>query len=298
MAEKLNFHDQIQRNKIKSVLLIFVIFAFFLILGYIVSIIYDPSLIFLIMSVSIIISLSYTLFSYYNSDKLALASVRAKPASQTEHRMLHHAVENMAIASGLPKPRVFVMESEQINAFASGRDPEHAVICVTTGCLRKLNKQQLEGVIAHEMAHIANFDIRFMTLTAVMIGMISILAEIFLRSLWFSNGRESKNAWLLVIGIALAILAPLVAHIVSFAISRKREFAADATGAKFTRYPAGLASALKAIKNEHITDKDKHNYAKAMAPLFISNPFSAKKLSGLFSTHPNIDERIKRLEAM
>ncbi|MEK6888610.1 MAG: M48 family metallopeptidase [Nanoarchaeota archaeon] len=301
MKEKLNFHDQIQKNKIKSIFLIFIIFIFFLALGYIIAILYDPSLIFFIMSISIIFSLCYTLFSYYNSDKIALASVNAKPANSSEYRLLHNAVENMAIASSLPKPRVYVMESDQINAFASGRSPEHAVICVTTGLLRKLNKHEMEGVIAHEMAHIANFDIRFMTLTAVMVGMISILAEIFLRSLWFSNmdNRDSRgNAILLIVGIALAILAPIVAQLVSLAISRKREFAADATGIKFTRYPAGLASALKAIKSEHISDKDKHHYAKAMAPLFISNPFSAKSISGLFQTHPPIDERIKRLEAM
>lgn len=301
MDKKLSFHDQIQRNKLKSIALMILIFAFFLVLGYIISVIYDPSLIFLIMSFSIIVSISYLLISYYNSDKIALASVRAYPASHTEHRMLHHAVESMSLASGLPKPRVYVMDSEQINAFASGRDPEHAVICVTTGLLKKLNKQELEGVIAHEMAHIANFDIRFMTLTAVMVGMISILAEIFLRSLWFSSGRDRdgrSQLILIIIGIALAILAPIVAQLVSLAISRKREFAADATGVKFTRYPKGLASALRAIKNEHISDKDKHHYAKAMAPLFISNPFSAKNISRLFSTHPPIDERIRRLEAM
>lgn len=301
MPERLSFEDQISKNKIKSVFLIGIIFIFFLILGFIISKILYPGYFFVIMIFSIIISLLYIVISYYNSDKIALVSVNAQPASAEKYRMLHHAVDNMAIASGLPKPRVYVMESSQINAFASGRDPQHAVICVTTGTLEKLNKQELEGVIAHEISHIANFDIRFMTLTAVLVGMISIAAEIFLRSLWFSgNSKEGgrANAILIILGIVFAILAPILAQLVSLAISRKREFTADATGVKFTRYPLGLSSALKKIKNEHVTDLDKKHYPKALAPLFISNPFSAKKLSEILSTHPNIDERIRRLESM
>src|SRR3989338_1182482 len=301
MSERLNFQDEIAKNKVKSVILMMLIGVFIIVLGFVISLFLDPALFFIIMIISIIISILYLVISYYNSDKIALASVRARPASQTMHRQLIHSVENMSIASGLPMPRVYVMESEQINAFASGRNPEHAVICVTTGALSKLSKQELEGVIAHEMAHIANFDIRFMTLAAVMVGIVSIAAEIFLRSLWFSgnNNRDSRGgAILMILGLVFAILAPIAAQLVSLAISRKREFTADATGVKFTRYPRGLADALKKIRNEHISEKDKHNYAKAMAPLFISNPFSAKKISGLFSTHPDVNERIKRLEAM
>ena len=246
--------------------------------------------------------MSYILISYYNSDKIAIASVRASPASRTHHKGFYDTVENMSIASGLPMPRLYVMPSSQINAFASGRDPHHAVICVTTGALEKLNKQELEGVIAHEMSHIANFDIRFMTLTAILVGMISIAAEIFLRSLWFSSGNNSKRdgraqAVLIVLGIIFAILAPIVANLVSLAISRKREFTADATGVKFTRYPTGLKNALTKIKHEHFSADDKHKFPKAVAPLFISDPFK-KKLRGLFSTHPDIDDRISKLERM
>lgn len=296
---KLSFEDEISRNKWKSFFMICLIFVFFLVLGAIISFVWDPSYFFVIMILSIVISIGYTLFSYYNSDKIALASVGAKPANSQQHRQLINSVESMSIASGLPMPRVYVMKSEQINAFASGRDPQHSVICVTTGALEKLNKQELEGVIAHEMSHVANLDIRFMTLTAVMVGMISILAEIFLRSLWFSGGNDErgKNGILIVLGIIFAILAPIVAHLVSLAISRKREFAADASGVKFTRYPPGLASALKKIKNESVPPADSKKYARAMAPLFISDPFK-QKIQGLFSTHPSIDERIKRLEAM
>lgn len=301
MAKK-SFYDQIRWNKIKSFILIFVIFIFFIILGFIISLILDPSYFFIVMIFATIFSLSYILISYHNADKIALASVRAKPASRTEHRMLYHAAESMSISSGLPMPRLYVMESEEINAFASGRNPENSIVCFTTGALKKLNKQELEGVVAHEMSHIANYDIRFMTLTAVLVGMVSIVSQLFLRSLWFSSvgqGRDARMQLILIlIGIVLAILAPIAAMIVSMAISRKREFAADATGAKFTRYPKGLASALKKIKNEHVSEKErKHRVSKSMAPLFISDPFK-RKVSGLMSTHPPIDERIKRLEKM
>lgn len=299
--ERLHFEDQIARNKLKSWALIGIIFFSFLVLGYFISFFLNAGYFFIIMIISIIVSLLYILISYYNSDKIALSSVAATPASQTQHRSLFHAAESMSLASGLPMPKLYIMESEQINAFASGRDPTHAVICLSSGALKKLNKQELEGVIGHEMSHIANYDIRFMTLVAVLVGMISIAAEIFLRSLWFSDSRGKDGraqAIMIILGILFAILAPIVAQLVSLAISRKREFVADAAAVKFTRYPAGLISALKKISGEHISKEDKHHYAKAMAPLFIANPFTRKSLSNLFSTHPPIEERIKKLEAM
>ncbi len=299
MAEKISFEDEITKNKIKSLILILIIAGFFVLLGYIIAKVLDPSYFFVVMIFSIIFSLSYTLISYYKSDKIAIMSVRAQPASRAHHKMFFDAAENMSIASGLPMPKLYVMNSEQINAFASGRNPQNSVICVTTGALQKLNKQELEGVIAHEMSHIANFDIRFMTLAAVLIGMISIVAEIFLRSLWFSgsSGDNKKHPFLIILGLIFAILAPLAANLVSFAISRKREFGADATGVKLTRYPTGLANALKKIKHEHISEQEKHKYPKAVAPLFISDPFK-KKFRNIFSTHPDVDERIRKLEAM
>lgn len=299
MAQKLSFEDEISKNKLKSVFLIGIIFVVFLIFGYIISRFYDPGIFFFIMILSIIISLIYILVGYYKSDKIALASVNAKPASHTEHRILYHAVENMALASGLPIPKAYVMESPEINAFASGRDPRHAVICVTTGALKKLNRQELEGVIAHEMSHIANFDIRFMTLVAILVGMISIAAELFLRTSHLSNrNRDGKaNLVLIILGIIFAILAPILTQLVSLAISRKREFGADATGVKFTRYPPGLASALKKIRDENIPLLESKKYPKAMAPLFISDPFK-KKFQNMLSTHPDINERINKIEAM
>jgi heat shock protein HtpX len=294
-----SFHDQIRNNKIKSFLLIIIIFVFFIVLGYIIALTLDPGLFFIIMIFATIFSLGYILVSYYNSDKIALASVKAKPASREHHRKFFHAAESMSLASGLPMPKLYVINSEQINAFASGRDPENAVICVTTGCLEKLDKHELEGVIAHEMSHIANYDIRFMTLVAVLVGMVSIIAQIYLRSLWFGGGRRDDRNGLIImlVAIAAAILAPIAAQLVSLSISRKREFTADATAVKFTRYPDGLKKALQKIKHEHQSEQDKKKYPKAVAPLFISDPFK-KKIKGMFSTHPSIDERIRKLEKM
>jgi len=303
MTGRLAFQDQIRNNKLKSVFLIVVIFVFFILLGFVISLALDPGYFFIIMIFATIFSLSYILISYYNSDKIALASVGAKKASREKHAKFFHAAENMAIASGLPKPRLYVMESSQINAFASGRDPKRAVICVTTGALEKLDKQELEGVIAHEMSHIANYDIRFMTLTAVLVGLISIVAQIYLRSLFFSSlsgghRRDDRaGAILMIVSIVAAILAPLFAHLVSLAISRKREFTADATAVKFTRYPPGLKKALQKIKHDHVSSEDRKRYSQAVAPLFISDPFK-KKIKGAFSTHPSIDLRIAKLERM
>lgn len=302
MTERVSFRDEIQKNKLKSFMLMAFMIVLLIAIGYIISLIFDPSYFFFIMILSIIISLGYTLISYYNADKIALASVKARPASKTEHREFFAAAENMSLASGLPMPRLYIMDSPQINAFASGRNPQNAVICATTGTLEKLSKQELEGVIAHEMSHIANYDIRFMTFTVVVIGMISIIAELFLRSLWFSSGdsrgRDGRaQIFLILIGVALSILAPILARLASLAISRRREYGADATGVKLTRYPPGLASALRKIKHEHLSEQDKHRYPKAVAPLFISDPFK-KKITNLFSSHPPIDARIAKLERM
>jgi heat shock protein HtpX len=259
---------------------------------------FDPGLFFIIMAFSSIFSIAYIFIGFYNSDKIAIMSVRAVPAGN-EHRQFINSVESLAIAAGLPTPKCYVMQSDQINAFATGRDPKNAVICVTTGALKKLNKVELEGVVAHEMSHIANYDIRFITIAAVVVGLISIVAEIFLRSLWFSNNSDNKNnnALILIIAIVVAILAPIISNLISLAISRKREFAADATAVKLTRYSPGLKSALQKIKNESVPAQDSKRYTKSMAPLFISDPFK-KKFMNLFSTHPDIDQRISLLSKM
>lgn len=297
--ERISFRQEISRNKLKSTMLLIVIFVVFLIVGYLVSFAFDPGLFFVIMAFSSIFSIAYIFLGFYNSDKIAIMSVRAVPAGN-EHRQFINSVESMAIAAGLPTPRCYVMQSDQINAFATGRDPKHAVICVTTGALKKLNKVELEGVIAHEMSHIANYDIRFITIAAVVVGLISVVAEIFLRSLWFSGGNndsKNNNALILVIAILVAIIAPIISNLISLAISRKREFAADATAVKLTRYSPGLRSALQKIKNDSVPAQDTKRYTKSMAPLFISDPFK-KKFMTLFSTHPDIDQRISLLSKM
>lgn len=295
MQDKISFYDQISRNKIKSIVLMAVIIAIFIALAYVIGLIYQQDA-FAILIIGVIISISYVLISYYSSDKIALASVNAKEASPIEYRQLHNIVEGLCLASGMPKPRIYIMPGNQINAFASGRDPNHSVICVTQGALEKLNKQELEGVLGHELSHVASYDIRFMTLTAVMVGMIAIISQIFLRSMWFrgsNNDRKGGNAILLIIGIALAILAPIVVQLVQLAISRKREYSADASSVKFTRTPTGLISALKKIKQEHEPLK----VSGALSPLFMADP-GKRDLSDIFQTHPNIASRIKILEQM
>ena len=293
--ERISFYDQIAANKRKSYFLMFLVFLVLILLGYVISMAVDPGYFFFIMIFSIIFSLSYILISYYNSDKIALASVNAKPADRRMSRQYYDSVEGLCLASGMPMPKLYVMDNEQINAFATGRDPNHAVVCVTAGALSKLNKGELEGVLSHEMSHIANYDIRFMTLVAVMVGMIAIISEIFLRSMWFkSNDRDSGKAGVifLILGIILAILAPIVVQLVQLSISRKREFTADATAVKFTRTPTGLIGALKKIKND-VPMKT----SKAVSSLFMSDP-KRSKFQNLFSTHPPLDERIKILEKM
>jgi heat shock protein HtpX len=289
MAERIDFRDQISRNNWKSLFLIFAIFLVFMGIGYFLSIFFDPGLFFVIMSISILVSLGYIWLGYYNSGKIAVASVGAKPASREHYRQYHDLVEGISIASGIPKPKLYVMESGQINAFASGRNPENAVVCVTTGALEKLDKKELEGVLAHELGHVANFDIRYMTIATIMVGMIAIASEIFLRSLWFHNGN-SKNAGLIIAGIAMAVIAPVIVKLVQMAISRRREYNADASAVKFTRYPQGLIGALKKIEAENYPEK---RIPKAVAPLFFSNPFR-----NLASTHPPIGKRIEILKRM
>lgn len=289
---RIDFRDQISRNKRNSVFLMIVIFLVIVGLGYVISLVFEPGYFFVIMSFAIIFSLSYILISYYNSDKIALASVKAKKASRAEYKQFFDLVEGLTIASGIKMPKLYVMPSEQINAFASGRDPEHAVICVTEGALKKLDKRELEGVLAHELSHIGNYDMRYMTLVAVMVGMIAIISQIFLRSLWFRGNNRNNNAGAIfvLIGIVMAILAPIVVMLVQLAISRKREYSADASAIKFTRYPGGLIRALEKIKQENQPEK---KVSKAVAPLFFANPFR-----DLGSTHPSIDKRIEVLKRM
>lgn len=246
-----------------------------------------------------------SLGSYYYSDKIILSISGAKKINKEDSPELFRIVENLSIGSGLPMPQIYITHDSSPNAFATGRDPKHAVVCATTGILEKLNKVELEGVIAHELSHIKNYDIRLMAIVAVLVGFVAIMADFFMRSLWFGGGKDSDrnsgNAQLifLAIGIALAIITPLIATLIQLAVSRKREFLADASGALLTRYPEGLASALEKIAADKTTAKYATN---ATAHLYIENPFKNKKtghiFSSLFNTHPPVEERIKILRSM
>ncbi|HEX8965146.1 MAG TPA: M48 family metalloprotease [Patescibacteria group bacterium] len=243
--------------------------------------------------------------SYYYSDKLVLATVGAKPIEKQDNPELFRIVENLAIGEGIPMPKIYIMQQPAANAFATGRDPKHAVICVTSGILQLLNKSELEGVIAHEMSHVKNYDTRLMGIVAILVGFVAILANMFMNNMWWGgfrrDDREDNNAQaiFLVIGIIFAILSPVVATLIQLAVSRKREYLADASGALLTRYPAGLANALEKIAKD---SRPLMGASNATAHLFIENPFKGKSattwFSSLFDTHPPIEDRIRILRSM
>ena len=256
--------------------------------------------------IALLIAVAFSAVGYYKSDDITLAISKARPATKEEFPYLYNVVEGLALAAGVPTPRCYVIDDAAPNAFATGRDPKNAVICVTTGLLQKMDRAELEGVVAHEMSHIRNLDIRLMTLTVVMVGVVALLSDWILRTfLWGGRGRRrvggsdkaGAGAILIVFGLILAALSPLIAQLIRLAISRKREFLADASGAMLTRYPAGLASALRKLA----ADTEPLEAAnKATAHLYIVNPLLDHKgaINKLFSTHPPIEERIAALEKM
>ncbi len=293
--QKISFYDQVKRNKIQSFFLILVIILIIIALGYVIGYIYNPGMIWFFIIIATVISIIYTLIGLYAGSGIALASVGAKEADSKVYAQLHSIVEGLCLGAGLPKPKVYVMPLDEINAFASGRNPANAVVCVSEGSLKYLTRRELEGVLAHEMSHIANYDIRFMTLAVVMVGIISIIAQIFLRSLWFSSGNnDNKNGIFIIIGIVFAILAPLFAMMVQMAISRKREYMADASAVKLARDNSGLVGALKKIGGYYETKQSKLK-SSAVSSLFIAEPSLAARL---FSSHPPLKDRIKALESM
>lgn len=294
-------YTEISKNKAYSVLLIFAFLLIIIGMGWIASQMYDqPGILFF----AVIFSSVSALISYYYSDKITLAMSHARPVNLKSNPELYQLVENLTITAGLPMPRVYIIDDTAMNAFATGRNPKNAVVCVTTGLLSRLNKAELEGVIAHELSHIGNYDIRFMTLVVVLVGIITLLADWLLRFSFF-GGRDSENrgnnAIFMIAGLVLLIISPIIAMLIQLAVSRKREFLADASGALLTRYPEGLASALEKIA----ADKEPLEAAnKATAHLYISNPLKDHKgdsvgwFAGLFNTHPPVQERIKRLRNM
>lgn len=295
------FYEEISANR-RMTFFLFVVFFFLIIaLGFIASFVIGSYFITPIFGVFAVI---YIVISYYNSDRIVTAISGAKPADEKAFKKLHNIVEEMAIAAGIPKPRVYVIEDTAINAFATGRDPAHSVVCVTTGAVQFLSREELTGVIGHELSHIRNQDIKVMTIAAILVGLAVLLSDFLLRyMLWGGRGesRDSKGGAimlvLVVVGVLLAILTPIIAQVINFAISRKREYLADASSAQLTRYPQGLADALRKIA----ADKEPLEAAnKATAHLYIANPLKGQKLwmQSLFSTHPPIEGRIERLMKM
>lgn len=295
-------YNQIDSNKKKSILLVAIFIVVVVVLGYFFGKLLGYGYYGLI--IALIISWIMTLFSYYKGDKVALWTSGAREIHENDNPYIWRLVENLSITSGIPMPKVYIISDEALNAFATGRDPKHASIAFTAGIIKSLEKSELEGVIAHELSHIKNYDIRLMTIVIVLVGTLALLSDFFLRSRMWGFGRRSDNdndnklgALLLIIGIILAILSPIIAQLIQLAISRKREFLADASGALLTRYPQGLASALEKISSY---SKPLKTASKATAHLYIANPFAGggKFLANLFSTHPPMEERIKALKKM
>jgi len=303
MAEKLVHFDEIRNNNLKSFLLFFMFLLLIAALGvglglYIGDIIVG-------MIITVIIGIIYSVIAWYSGANMIMALSHAKPADRKKYPFLVNTVEGLAIAAGLPAPKIYIINDTALNAFATGRDPDHSAIAVTTGLLDKMNREELEGVIGHEMSHIRNYDIRAMMLAAVMVGIVILISDFMLRSFLWGGGKRSSNREggsgqiiLIVIALVLAILAQLIGEMIKLTISRKREYAADAGSAVLTRNPRSLASALKKIAADPDPLVDTAN--KATAHLFISTPFRKKKgiMVSLFATHPPIEDRIKRLEAM
>ena len=298
----MNIYSQISANKTKTwlIVVLFVLFITTVIFIYGKSSGYGLSYV----GIGLVISGAMTFASYYYSDKMILGMSGAKQIAKRDNPQLFRIVENLCIGSGIPMPRIYIINDSAINAFATGRDPKHSVVCVTTGILDRLNKVELEGIIAHELSHVRNYDIRLMSIVVILVGLVALLADFFMRSLWYGGNRRSREnsnaqSVFLVIGIILAILSPIIATLIQLAVSRKREFLADASGALLTRYPEGLASALEKISHDKEPLEAANN---ATAHLYISNPFKDKItgswFANLFNTHPPIEERIKILRSM
>jgi heat shock protein HtpX len=301
MPKQLLLEDHIRKNKRDTILICTLMALLFMGVIFAFGYIYFGN-IYIALLFGLPVAIIYVLITYSFSVQTVISAAKARPANRQirEEKLLIYKVEEIAIAAGLPTPKVYVQDSEYINAFATGKKPEDSVVCVTTGALHKLNTNELEGVIAHEMSHIKNHDILVATVTIGVIGAIALIAEILWFSMFFGgagrNRRDQGNAILIVLAIVFIILAPIFSRLTYFAISRRREYLADSNGAYLTRNPDGLARALEKIKNDIPREKPKGS--RTVAPLYIANPFKAMTHQSLWSTHPPIDERIRRLQEM
>jgi heat shock protein HtpX len=297
----LNIYEQVDRNKKKSAMVMVLFVAFIVSVSYVLAraLGYGPS----VAGWALVISGLMSFISYYFSDKIILTLSGARPASRRQDFNFYTVTENLCLVAQLPVPKLYVIDDTAMNAFATGRDPQHAVVVATTGLLDKLDRTELEGVIAHELSHVRNYDIRLMSLVTVLVGVITLLADWFLRASRFGGNRRNKEdngqigAILMIAGIILALLSPLIANLIKLAISRRREFLADASAAALTKYPEGLARALEKLSQ----DREPLEAAnKATAHLYITNPLKNLHsgigwFANLFNTHPPIEERIKAL---
>lgn len=294
--------EDVRRNKIKSGFIVSVFILMITLIVYYISIAFeiDASI---ALTIALLFSIISSWASYFYSDKIILAVSHARPATEAEDKKIINILDGLMISSGLPsRPRLYVVEDAQPNAFATGRNPKHAIICVTTGLLDKLEYYELEGVIAHEMAHIKNYDILLSAVVTVMVGFIVMLSDMFTRGFFYRSGRSKDNdsegnGILMVVGLVLLILSPILGKLMQMAVSRRREFLADSTAIEFTRNPDGLISALRKLDD----DPNELQFAnKATENMYIVNPFkkkaNEKKKASLFSTHPSIDDRIEALQ--
>jgi len=292
----MNIYEQRSSNIRRTWFLIVGFLIVVIAIGYAISWYYKDSS---ILVIAVIVALATNVYAYWASDKLVLSLNKARPATREEFFDFYTVTENLAIVAGLPKPRLYVIDDPAPNAFATGRDEKHAVVCATTGLLSMMSRTELEGVIAHELSHIKNRDMLLMTVAVVLAGFVALVANIFLHTSFMGGGRRDDNdksgAILMVLAVIAIVLAPLAAKLIQLAISRRREYLADASSALLTRYPAGLASALEKITTYAVPMR---NANLATAHLFIGNPFGSKSLQGinkLFSTHPPVAERVKAL---
>lgn len=303
--EQSTFRERIAVNRRRSLLLIAGFLFFVVVFGYVIGYAWigDPVGALFGLGLALVVGIISGLVSYYGGASMVLAASRAKEISHEEAPVLFNVVEEMAIASGLPMPKVYIIQDTAPNAFATGRDPEHAVVAVTSGLLEKLDRDELQGVVAHEMAHVGNFDIRYSMLVGILVGTTVLISDFFLRGLWFGGGGRSREGGgyiqiiMIVVAILLAILAPLFARLLQMSISRQREYLADATAVRLTRNPKGLADALNKISGDNEVLEVAN---RATAHLYIANPIKKfeKRAKGLFSTHPPMEERINILRGM
>ena len=299
-------YDQVASNKRRSVILIgaFVVLVFLVAWAFNQLLGYGAAG----LLIALVIAVVSSFFAYWKSDAVALAMSHAKPADPTQYARLHNLIEGLCIAAGLPKPRVYVIDDEAPNAFATGRNPQHAAVAVTTGLLDKMNRVELEGVLAHELSHVKNYDILVSTLAVTMVGVVALLSDWGLRTIFWGGGRRRDNesagpqAIFALLGFALLIFTPIAARLMQFAVSRRREALADVSGVSLTRYPPGLISALEKLKEDQTVV---HSGSRATAHLWIEAPVARRPEEGrmawlgrLFDTHPPLDERIEALREL